>query len=377
MHSISTNSVGCVPIESPPLSWSSGLSDCSSIFSTRWKRTPEKLLPLDDKEFGQIYNLDISEPFYMKFNYIQPNDHTTVVCQLDDYMEVPIGDAEQCLECIREDRLLLETVHIEINACDPKTKIAVEKVLNKFLIQKNKCSTDLVVKRVYFFIYDFSYARDFAKILSIIAPKAFEVNIGIPKNRVYPLNPSTEAGYVIEFLTRYLQPNKTYETIRVLRIYNFISFDKNFQAIFNRCTRLKHLTVSNIEEIGIFEAETIESVLLDSCDFSNTFFDYEFAVKAPRLFPKALHFGYLHCKLDVCTKAIEQFSSRRIGETRNNIRFYQPEKDFRKFLLDVTRNFEIINDDRELEGEIQIRGHKDGPVITVFNKDRIYMSKNE
>lgn len=44
-----------------------------------------------------------------------------------------------------------------------------------------------MIKRLSFFIYDFTYARELAPILARIAPRVFEMNIGIPKRKTYPL----------------------------------------------------------------------------------------------------------------------------------------------------------------------------------------------
>ncbi|CAI2308837.1 unnamed protein product [Caenorhabditis sp. 36 PRJEB53466] len=298
-----------------------------------------------------------------------------VACQLDDFIEVPISDAAKCLECLTDDRILLDSLEIEINISSSKSKIAIENVLRKFAERRERCKEIIMIKRLVFFIYDFTYAKDLAEILSNIAPRVYEVNLGIAKRKVYPLPPTQEARYVADFIADFIRPRNTWETLRVLRIFYFVSLDSHLQRILNKCVRLRHLTLSNIEDIGLFELESVDSALLDSCDFSNTMHDEVFADKHPRLFPNAVTFGYLRCPVELAIRALNQWSTDRVADNRTELYFYQPERDFRRFLHEATKSFEMLNDDKELEGEVQIKGHRGGPLLTVFNKDRVYKAK--
>uniref|UniRef100_A0A8R1I4W6 Uncharacterized protein n=1 Tax=Caenorhabditis japonica TaxID=281687 RepID=A0A8R1I4W6_CAEJA len=374
-----TNSISFTLNESPR-------SDLSSSFESsliRWKRTPEKTLSREYDEYGQIDNLETTEPFVIKFYNVASGaraengyPRTEIACQFDDFIEVPISEAVKCLECLTDDRILLDSVEIEINVCTPRSKLAIENVLRKFAERRERCKEIVMIKRLVFFIYDFTYAKELAPILADLAPRVYEMNLGIAKRKVYDrLPPAQEAKYVAEFMHEFLCSRNAWETIRVLRIFYFVSLDPYLQKSLKKCARLRHLTLSNIDDIMIFELESVESVLLDSCDNSITMVDESFSDKHPRLFPRATTFGFLRCPMDLVTRALKQWSMDRIADSRKELYFFQPERDFRRFLFEATKSFEMLNDDKELEGEVQIRGHSGGPLITVFNKDRVYKAR--
>ncbi|EGT38117.1 CBN-HIM-19 protein [Caenorhabditis brenneri] len=376
MDSTVTNSLNFSNLESPKSNSSSLFND--SLF--RWKRTPEK--SYDDEEYGGIEQVEYLEPFVIKFHNISSGERVNgqtkmdVVCQLDDFIEVPIADAGKCLDCMTDDRILLDNVEIEIKICAPTSKIAIENVLTRFLERRERCQgVRIPVKRLVFFIYDFTYAKELAPILARIAPNCAIFNLGIPKMKTYPLQPTTESRYVAEFISLFLAERNACETLRILHIFNFVSLDPSLQKILRKCRKLRHLTFSNIDDVGLFELESIESVLLDSCDFSITMFDEMFAEKHPRLFPNATTFGFLRCPVTLALKAVKQWAADRIADNRTEIDFYHPERDFRKFLFEASKSFELVSDDKELEGEVQIKGHIGGPLVTVFNKDRVYKAR--
>uniref|UniRef100_A0A1I7UMY3 F-box/LRR-repeat protein n=2 Tax=Caenorhabditis tropicalis TaxID=1561998 RepID=A0A1I7UMY3_9PELO len=151
-------------------------------------------------------------------------------------------------------------------------------VLRRYVERRERCG-DLVppVKRLVFFIYDFTYAKELAPILGRIAPNCVVFNVGIPKMKTFPLLPTAESRYVADFISLFLLGGNACETLRVLHIFNFISLDPHLEKILKKCRKLRHLTVSNIDDVAVFELEFIESVVLDSCDFSITMFDENFA----------------------------------------------------------------------------------------------------
>ncbi|KAF1769565.1 hypothetical protein GCK72_001382 [Caenorhabditis remanei] len=369
MDSTVTNSLNFSNLESPKSSSSSLFNDSSY----RWKRTPEKSLSFD----ADVENLEVSEPFVIKFHNISNGERgqqhkIDVACQLDDFIEMPIADAGKCLDCMTDDRIQLDNVEIEIKICAPTSKIAIENVIRRYIERRERCRTNVPVKRIALFIYDFTYAKELAPILGRLAPNCIILNLGIPKMKSYPLQPSMESRYVADFISQFVGTRNTCETLRVLRIFNFVSLDSHLQKALSKCSHLHHLTISNIDDVGLFELPTIEAVFLDSCDFSITMFDEMFAEKHPRLFPNANTFGFLRCPVELSIRAVKEWSMDRKADERTELFFYQPERDFRKFLFETSKSFEVVNDDRELEGEIQIKGHNGGPLITVFNKDRVY-----
>ncbi|CCD73551.1 FBD domain-containing protein [Caenorhabditis elegans] len=384
MASSVTTSLNFSNLESPK-SNSSSLFEDSLFSSFRWKRTPERA-PSNNElvEHGDLENFEYSEPFVIKFHNIckgggervngQPK--MDVACQLDDFIEVPIKDAENCLECMTDDRILLDSVEIEVKICTTTCKLAIESILEKYAERRERCKSIVMVKRLVFFIYDLTYAKELAPILARIAPRACIVNLGIPKTKTFPLPPPIECRYVAEFIADFLRGRNAWQTIRVLRVFYFVSLDLNLQKILKKCVCLRHLTLSNVEDVGVFELDTVNSVLLDSCDFSITMMDEVFAEKHPRLFPNATNFGFHRSPISLCLKALKEWSRDRIADTRKTLCFYQPERDFRKFLFEASKLFEVVDDDNELEGEVQIKGQSGGcPLITVFNKDRVYKAR--
>lgn len=378
MDCTATNSLNLSELSSPKSSSSSFFEDAS----LRWKRTPEKSLSFDTDEYGDHEHVDFSEPFVIKFQNISKGERgqpkVDVACQLDDFIEVPIADARKCLDCMTDERIrLLDNVEIDIKCCAPTCKIPIEEVIRMFVERRERCLYVTPIKRLTFFIYDFTYAEKLASMLGRLAPSCVILNLGVPKMKTFPLQPTTEARYVSDFISQFLGTRNTCETLRVLRIFNFVTLDQHLQRALKKCSNLRHLTLSNVDDVTIFELPSVESFLLDSCDFSMTMFDYMVAEKHPRLFPKATKFGFLRSPVDLAVKAVKEWSMDRIADRRTELFFYQPERDFRKFLTETSASFRLVNDDKELEGEIQIKGHLGGPLITVFNKDRVYKATME
>lgn len=54
------------------------------------------------------------------------NPGNSKVFALSDFIEVPIKDAENCLECMTDDRILLDSVEIEVKICTTTCKLAIE-----------------------------------------------------------------------------------------------------------------------------------------------------------------------------------------------------------------------------------------------------------
>ncbi|CAB3410553.1 unnamed protein product [Caenorhabditis bovis] len=344
-------------------------------FSCKWKQVPKIEASDDDAEFGQI-NLGTNiETFFIKFYTLNKGGQEEgtgkeVVCQLDCFVDVPLSEAQQCLDIITDSRILLQKVQIEIHTVDAKYKCKIEEVFDVYFNRRQMCAPGMV-KRLVFFCYDFTYGVSFANCMAKIAPRVYEINIGIAKRKTAPLVPDNEADYVLEFLQNYIK-NGGWETIRVIRLYCFIKLDRQLGKVLKSCIRLKHITFSFINEIALMEVPHVTSVLLDGCDAACTLYDFEFAEKVPRMFPAATVFGYLRCALEVAIKGLLQFSFQKVNDNRNSIDFYQPGSDFRRFLLEATKNFEVVNDDNELEGEIELIGHNGGPLVTVHNRDKTY-----
>ncbi|PIC54271.1 hypothetical protein B9Z55_000359 [Caenorhabditis nigoni] len=372
MDTTVTNSLNFSDLSSPKSSSSSFFSDSS----VRWKRTPEKSLSFDNDEFGDFEHEEYSEPFVIKFQNISKGERgqpkVDIACQLDDFIEVPIADAGKCLDCMTDDKIQLDNVEIEIKICAPSCKYAIEDVIQKFVGRRERCRAATPVKRLAFFIYDFTYAKDFGPMLARLAPNCTIFNLGVPKMKTYPLSPTTEARYVADFISLFVGRRNTCETLRVLRIFNFVSLDSHLQRVLTKFTKLRHLTISNVDDVQVFELSSVQSFLLDSCDFSITMFDEMVAEKHPRLFPNATTFGFLRCPMNLAIRAVNEWCVKRLADNRQHLCFYQPDRDFRRFLFEASKSFELVSDDKELEGEVEIKGHLDGPLITVFNKDRLY-----
>lgn len=109
-----------------------------------------------------------------------------------------------------------------------------------------------MVKRLVFFIYDLTYAKELAPILARIAPRACIVNLGIPKTKTFPLvrefsrknqilgqkianfqPPPIECRYVAEFIADFLRGRNAWQTIRSVAFFQKkINKNLKFQCIF-------------------------------------------------------------------------------------------------------------------------------------------------